>query len=68
MPQPEGKRKQEDWVKNTKPEEMPELEAVRKQAGWVKIPKLEELLQLERKSKLTRPQGRGYTDNCDVNM
>ena len=52
----------------SKTEEMPQPEAVRKQAGWVKIPKLEELLQLERKSKLTRPRGRCYTDNCDVNM
>lgn len=68
MPKLEAVRKQVDWVKMSKREEMPQPEAVRKQAGWVKMPKLEELLQLERKRKLTRPQGRCYTDNCDVNM
>lgn len=68
MLQPEAERKQVDWEKMPKREEMLQLEAKRKQASWVKMPKLEELLQLERKRKLTRPQGRCYTDNCDVNM
>ena len=67
MPQPEAERKQADWVKMSKREEMPQPEAERKQADWVKMSKLEELLQLERKRKLIRPQGRCYTDNCDVN-
>ena len=68
MPQPEAERRQADWVKNTKSEEMPQLEGKRKQVDWEKMPKREEMLQLERKRKLTRPQGRCYTDNCDVNM
>lgn len=67
MLQPEAKRKQASWVKMSKREEILQPEAERKQAGWVKMPKLEELLQLERKRKLTRPQGRCYIDNCDVN-